>query len=146
MNGETDRGTPQGAGISPLLANIFLHYALDLWVHQWRGRHARGRVTIVRYADDFVMGCETVADAQRMVIDLKDRLAGLRGHRLSGRGRERHRHRLGRKPAGSAPCNVVPGFPRQGVESRRSGLGLSIADTTELNGTERYGSVMRVKI
>src|SRR5580693_1100743 len=44
---ETDRGTPQGAGISPLLANVFLHYVLDLWVHQWRRRHARGRVSIV---------------------------------------------------------------------------------------------------
>ena len=73
---ETDRGTPQGAGISPLLANIFLHYALDLWVHQWRGRHARGRVSIVRYADDFVMGFEKAADAQRMMNDLKERLAG----------------------------------------------------------------------
>ena len=41
---ETDRGTPQGAGISPLLANIFLHYVLDLWVQQWRRRHAHGRV------------------------------------------------------------------------------------------------------
>jgi retron-type reverse transcriptase len=51
---ETDRGTPQGAGISPLLANIFLHYVLDLWVHQWRRREARGRVSIVRYADDCV--------------------------------------------------------------------------------------------
>ena len=56
---ETDRGTPQGAGISPLLANIFLHYVLDLWVHQWRRRNARGRVSIVRYADDFVMGFES---------------------------------------------------------------------------------------
>ena len=55
---ETERGTPQGAGISPLLANIFLHYVLDLWVHQWRRRHAYGRVSIVRYADDFVMGFE----------------------------------------------------------------------------------------
>ena len=45
-------GTPQGAGISPLLANVFLHYALDLWVHQWRKRTACGRVIIVRYADD----------------------------------------------------------------------------------------------
>jgi group II intron reverse transcriptase/maturase len=51
---ETDRGTPQGAGISPLLANVFLHYVLDLWVHQWRRRHASGRVVIVRYADDCV--------------------------------------------------------------------------------------------
>jgi hypothetical protein len=71
---ETDRGTPQGAGISPLLANIFLHYVLDLWVHQWRRRHARGRVIIVRYADDFVMGFESKADAQQMLADLGARL------------------------------------------------------------------------
>jgi group II intron reverse transcriptase/maturase len=48
----TEVGTPQGSSISPLLANVFLHYVLDLWVHQWRRRHARGRVIIVRYADD----------------------------------------------------------------------------------------------
>ena len=72
---ETDRGTPQGAGISPLLANIFLHYVLDLWVHQWRRRYARGLVSIVRYADDFVMGFESRDDARRMMADLKDRLA-----------------------------------------------------------------------
>ena len=72
---EMDRGTPQGAGISPLLANIFLHYVLDLWVHQWRRRHARGRVSIVRYADDFVVGFESEADARRMLVDLKERLA-----------------------------------------------------------------------
>ena len=72
---ETERGTPQGAGISPLLANIVLHYALDLWVHQWRRRHAQGRASIVRYADDFVMGFERVSDARRMMADLKERLA-----------------------------------------------------------------------
>lgn len=72
---ETDRGTPQGAGISPLLANIFLHYVLDLWVQQWRRRTASGRVTIVRYADDFVMGFEKVADARQMMVDLRERLA-----------------------------------------------------------------------
>lgn len=72
---ETSKGTPQGAGISPLLANVFLHYVLDLWVHQWRRRKARGRVTIVRYADDFVMGFEKEADARRMLADLKERLA-----------------------------------------------------------------------
>jgi RNA-directed DNA polymerase len=72
---ETDRGTPQGAGISPLLANIFLHYILDLWVHQWRRRHARGRIVIVRYADDFVMGFEREADAREMLEALKERLA-----------------------------------------------------------------------
>jgi RNA-directed DNA polymerase len=48
----SDEGTPQGASVSPLLANIFLHYALDLWVQQWRRRHARGDVIITRYADD----------------------------------------------------------------------------------------------
>ncbi len=72
---ETVQGTPQGSGISPLLANIFLHYALDLWVHQWRKRYARGRVIVVRYCDDFVMGFQYEADARRMLVDLKERLA-----------------------------------------------------------------------
>jgi len=71
---ETDRGTPQGAGISPLLANVFLHYVLDLWVQQWRRRHTHGRLVIVRYADDFVMGFEKADDAQRMLAALKERL------------------------------------------------------------------------
>nr|WP_249812257.1 reverse transcriptase domain-containing protein [Bradyrhizobium sp. 151] len=72
---ETDRGTPRAAGISPLLANIFLHYILDLRIHQWRRRRARGRVVAVRYADDFVMGFESKADAQEMLLALKARLA-----------------------------------------------------------------------
>jgi hypothetical protein len=72
---ETVQGTPQGSGISPLLANIFMHYALDLWVHQWRKRNARGRVIIVRYCDDFVMGFQYEADARQMLVHLKERLA-----------------------------------------------------------------------
>jgi group II intron reverse transcriptase/maturase len=72
---ETVEGTPQGAGISPLLANVFLHYVLDLWVHQWRNRHAHGRVVIVRYADDFVMGFQYEADARKMNVALRERLA-----------------------------------------------------------------------
>jgi group II intron reverse transcriptase/maturase len=71
---DTTEGTPQGAGISPLLANIFLHYVLDLWVHQWRRRQARGRIIIVRYADDFVMGFQYEADARQMLADLRERL------------------------------------------------------------------------
>jgi retron-type reverse transcriptase len=47
-------GTPQGSGISPLLANVFLHYVVDLWVHQWRRRKAAGQVIVCRYADDRV--------------------------------------------------------------------------------------------
>jgi RNA-directed DNA polymerase len=72
---ETVLGTPQGSGISPLLANIFMHYALDLWVHQWRKRNARGRVIIVRYCDDFVMGFQFEADARQMLVHLHERLA-----------------------------------------------------------------------
>jgi len=53
---ETTVGTPQGAVISPLLGNVFLHYVLDLWIQDWRGRNCRGDVVIVRYADDFVVG------------------------------------------------------------------------------------------
>ena len=48
----TEVGTPQGGNISPLLANVYLHYAFDLWANQWRRKHAHGDVVIVRYADD----------------------------------------------------------------------------------------------
>jgi RNA-directed DNA polymerase len=70
----TVEGTPQGATISPLLANVYLHYVLDLWVQQWRKRVARGEVIIVRYADDFVMGFQHEADAGRFRADLQRRL------------------------------------------------------------------------
>ena len=72
---ETVEGTPQGAGISPLLANVFLHYALDLWAHRWRRRIARGRAIVVRYADDFVMGFQYASDARKMLVDLRERMA-----------------------------------------------------------------------
>ena len=51
-----ERGTPQGAVVSPLLANIYLHYAFDLWVQHWRKQAARGEVIVIRYADDSVVG------------------------------------------------------------------------------------------
>ena len=72
---EVEEGTPQGGIISPLLANIYLHYVLDLWVCQWRKRHARGEVYIVRYADDFVMGFQNEQDARAMRAALAERLA-----------------------------------------------------------------------
>ncbi|MEN9543677.1 MAG: hypothetical protein RLZZ598_510 [Pseudomonadota bacterium] len=68
-------GTPQGAVISPLLANIYLHYVFDLWAHQWRGRHARGDVMIVRYADDSVLGFESKSDVDQFLEDLQARFA-----------------------------------------------------------------------
>jgi RNA-directed DNA polymerase len=72
---EVQEGTPQGGSISPLMANIYLHYALDLWANQWRKRHARGEVYIVRYADDFVMAFQYEQDARAMHEALASRLA-----------------------------------------------------------------------
>jgi hypothetical protein len=68
-------GTPQGAVISPTLANVYLHYVLDLWVQEWRRCHARGEVIIVRYADDTVMGFEHRTEAVRFLADLEKRVA-----------------------------------------------------------------------
>jgi RNA-directed DNA polymerase len=70
---ESESGTPQGATISPLLANIYLHHAFDQWAHHWR-RTARGQVVIVRYADDFVVGFEHLADAEEFREALGTRL------------------------------------------------------------------------
>jgi RNA-directed DNA polymerase len=72
---ETVEGTPQGAVVSPLLANIYLHYVYDLWVHAWRKRHATGDMIVVRYADDAVTGFEHQQDAERFLSDLEARLA-----------------------------------------------------------------------
>ena len=75
-------GTPQGAVISPLLSNIYLHYAFDLWAHKWRQHEARGTVVIVRYADDIIMGFEHKAEAEQFRKELEDRLSkfGLQLH------------------------------------------------------------------
>jgi RNA-directed DNA polymerase len=70
----TEEGTPQGATASPLLANVYLHYVLDLWVQHWRKHQARGEVVIVRYADDFVLGFQYEDDATRFRAALQIRL------------------------------------------------------------------------
>ena len=70
----SDGGTGQGAVISPLLANIYLHYALDLWAERWRQREATGDMIIVRYADDFIVGCQHENDAQRFLDAMRERL------------------------------------------------------------------------
>ena len=72
---EVMEGTPQGGSISPLLANVYLHYVLDLWVQQWRKKHARGEVYCVRFADDFVMGFQYESDAHAMREALASRMA-----------------------------------------------------------------------
>jgi RNA-directed DNA polymerase len=70
----SDVGTPQGAPISPLLANVYLHYALDVWAHRWKVARARGPMIYVRYADDFVMGFKHERDGQEMVSALAGRM------------------------------------------------------------------------
>jgi hypothetical protein len=96
-------GKPQGAGISPLLANVFLHYVLDLWVHRWR-RQAHGCVSVVRYANDFVMAFESEVDARKMLAGLTERLVkfGLALHQektrliMFGKYAAERRQRLGK--------------------------------------------------
>ncbi len=98
-------GTPQGAVISPLLANIYLHYVLDLWTHQWRRRKAKGMAMIIRFADDFVLGFEHRQEAERFRQELAERLAQF-GLRLNpektrliefGRYAAKHRRERGQK-------------------------------------------------
>ena len=70
----SDRGTGQGAVNSPLLANIYLHYALDLWAVRWRQREATGDMIIVRYADDFIVGFQHENDARHFLDEMRERL------------------------------------------------------------------------
>ena len=69
----SETGTPQGGSISPLLANVYLHYAFDLWAQRWRKRQAHGDVIVVRYADDFIVGFQHRAEAERFLADLRER-------------------------------------------------------------------------
>jgi group II intron reverse transcriptase/maturase len=70
----SDRGTGQGSVISPLLANIYLHYTLDLWAMRWRRREATGDMIFARYADDFIVGLQYESDAQRFLNEMRERL------------------------------------------------------------------------
>jgi group II intron reverse transcriptase/maturase len=101
---ESEKGSPQGASASPLLANVYLHYVLDLRADWWRSRHAHGEVIIVRFADDFIVGFEYQEDAERFLDELRGRFAefGLELHpgktRLIEFGRHAARHRKARGP------------------------------------------------
>jgi RNA-directed DNA polymerase len=72
---ESEKGAPQGASASPLLANVYLHYVFDLWADWWRNRHADGDMVIVRFADDFIVGFEHQQDAERFLEELRGRFA-----------------------------------------------------------------------
>lgn len=72
---ETKTGTPQGSVVSPLLANVYLHYVFDLWVEAWRKKAAKGDVIVVRYADDIVVGFQYRTEAERFWRELQERMA-----------------------------------------------------------------------
>jgi len=100
---EPQTGTAQGSVISPLLANVYLHYSFDLWVNVWRQKWAQGEVVVIRYADDSIAGFQYQTDADRFLENLRERLAkfGLELHpdktrRIEfGRFAEENRRRRG---------------------------------------------------
>ena len=71
----SETGTPQGGSASPFLANVYLHYVFDLWVQRWRKTQAQGDVIVVRFADDFIVGFQHRADAERFLAELRERFA-----------------------------------------------------------------------
>jgi RNA-directed DNA polymerase len=116
-------GSPQGASVSPLLANLYLHHVLDLWVDWWRRRHAHGDVIIVRFADDFIVGFEHEQDARRFLAELRQRLAGfgLELHPDKTRLIEFGRHAARRRQArglGKPETFDFLGFTHIGAKSR----------------------------
>src|ERR1700732_3014958 len=123
---KTEVGTPQGAVVSPLLANIYLHYVFDLWVRHGRNHHATGDVIVVRYADDIVAGFEHRTDAERFLEEWKERLQkfGLELHpdktRLIEFGRHAAEHR---KQQGEGKAEVFDflGFTHICGKTRKTG-------------------------
>ena len=117
-------GTVQGGSISPLLANIYLHYVFDRWVHHWRQQHAQGDVIVVRFADDFVVGFERRADAERFLASLRERFqqVGLALHpdktRLIEFGRFAARNRRARG-AGKPETFTFLGFTHSCATTRQ---------------------------
>jgi group II intron reverse transcriptase/maturase len=121
---ETEMGTIQGGSISPLLANIYLHYVFDLWVKQWRRVKARGDVIVVRFADDFVVGFEHREDGERFLSELVERLKrfGLELHaqktRLIEFGRHAEQDRQNRGEGNPETFNFL-GFTHSCAKTRK---------------------------
>jgi RNA-directed DNA polymerase len=117
-------GTVQGGSISPLLANVYLHYVFDLWVQRWRRTQARGDVVVVRFADDFVVGFEHREEAERCLAELRERFArfGLLLHpdktRLIEFGRYADRNRRDRGDGKPATFNFL-GFTHTCSQTRK---------------------------
>ena len=132
---ETEEGTPQGSVISPVLANLYLHYVLDLWVHQWRRRKAKGDVMRCRYADDAVLGFQHREEAEQFLEQLRERLAkfGLELHpektRLIefGRYATERRKRLGKESRRPSTFWVSPTSVGQHVRRAASPSGVRLS-------------------
>ncbi|CAE6863292.1 hypothetical protein R69658_07722 [Paraburkholderia aspalathi] len=124
---QSEVGTVQGGSISPLLSNIYLHYAFDQWVKQWRARHAEGEVIVVRYADDWVAGFQHLRDAERFQREVTERLAhfGLKLHesktRLIEFGRFARKN-CSRRGAGKPQTFDFLGFTHCCGETRKGGF------------------------
>ncbi|MGB7465948.1 MAG: group II intron reverse transcriptase/maturase [Candidatus Acidiferrum sp.] len=131
---ETEEGTPQGSVISPILANLYLHYVLDLWVDQWRRKKATGDVIIVRYADDAVLGFQHRKEAERFLGELRERMGkfGLELHsektRLIEFGRYAAEHRTKRGEGRPETFNFL-GFTHICGTSRKTGYYTVIRQT-----------------
>jgi len=116
-------GTVQGGSVSPLLANIYLHYVFDLWVQRWRMRQAHGAMIVVRFADDFVVGFQHRAEAERFLAELRERFArfGLTLHpdktRLIEFGRYADQNRRGRGDGKPETFNFL-GFTHSCAKTR----------------------------
>jgi group II intron reverse transcriptase/maturase len=119
----SETGTVQGGSISPLLANIYLHYVFDLWVQRWRQKRARGDMIVLRFADDFVVGFEHRQDAERFLAELRERLQqfGLELHpdktRLIEFGRFADQNRRGRGDGKPETFNFL-GFTHSCTKTR----------------------------
>ena len=119
-------GAPQGAVISPILANIYLHYVFDLWVNHWRKQNAKGDVIVIRYADDTVLGFQYKQDAEGLLEAIKTRLSGFglalhpRKTRLLEFGRYAQERRA-RKGKGKAETFDFLGFTHYCSRARKNG-------------------------
>jgi group II intron reverse transcriptase/maturase len=125
---QSDVGTVQGGSISPLLANIYLHYVFDLWVQRWRQKQARGDVIVVRFADDFVVGFQHRIEAERFLMELRERFTrfGLELHpektRLIEFGRFARQNRGGRGDGGAPETFNFLGFTHSCGKTRKGGF------------------------
>ncbi len=125
---QSEVGTVQGGSISPLLANIYLHYVFDLWAQRWRQKQARGDVIVVRFADDFVVGFEHRVEAERFLAELRERFTrfGLELHpektRLIEFGRRARRNRENRGDRGAPESFNFLGFTHSCGKTRKGGF------------------------